>query len=133
MALAMNFVWKCYHIRSFKKYQNSSLGHVTVLMMSSYLETVTEIIDFMNKSHFTDIITISMFEFVITMPIGKVILEKWISFFLNPSNLNMTENNIKWKWKHCFICTNCNLLSEPSDTYFSGSWVNFKETWIFLL
>ena len=30
----------------------------------------------MNKSYFTDIITISMFEFAITMTIGKVILEK---------------------------------------------------------
>ena len=46
--LDINFDWVWYYIKSFKKYQNSYQGHVTFLMMLSYLKTVIEVKYFYN-------------------------------------------------------------------------------------
>ena len=42
-----------------------------------------------------------MFEFILTLSTGKVMLE--YKCFLNPLDSNTTENNIKWKSKQFFI------------------------------
>ena len=85
----------------FQKYQKINLGHATFLMKLSYFEIGVEIVYFYEQIIFRrNNYLISMFEFIITMPIWKVLLEK---FFQNPLDSNTTKNDVKWRSKH-FLC-----------------------------
>ena len=91
----------------FQKYQKSNLGHATFLMKLSYFEIGVEIVYFyelnclfQNCLFRRNNYLISMFEFIITMPIWKMLLEK---FSQNPLDSNTTKNDVKWRSKH-FLC-----------------------------